>query len=504
VLVGDATQPALIHLIEERGAGGWAWPDRFGQAALPARGDAGLKVLHTFDGNPYPLPVRSPVFEFPERLAAGAEWTDGRDQYICQRTRDVQGRTVWVVDVSLDRGRRQTLNVDAATGLLVSLEERLFLGRGDPFQMKLTLESQRMMSADELTKFTTPATALLDLQRDLNRTGQARQVDLSTEQVQRATVALAAIRPQALGTVWVKFLDVVERDLAQQSRQQAGVAGLEQKFVGQPATLTDLKLAVGGPLLRTDLEGHTTVLHFWDYNGEKLVEPYGQVGYLDFLHNRRGKLGAKVIGVAVDARLSDPAQTVAATRGIRKLRDFMNLGFPITRWGSTPSVPMRGCANSTPPSWKPCKKRKRRSESERTSSPSQAVTLRFPPTPPISSPPPGRPPLRPPRLFASRPANAIAASMASGLESSSSLQRFCRADAIISASRISADEKPSISCVNCCIRSVAAPVSEALVSPCSGPFNPPFRPRPLRPRPPSPAGAAAPSPPTPEIMGRVL
>jgi hypothetical protein len=329
VLVGDAPQPALIHLIEERGAGGWAWPDRFGQTALPARGDAGLKVLHTFDGNPYPLPVRSPVFEFPERLAAGAEWTDGRDQYVCLRTRDVPGRTVWVVDVALDRGRRQTLNVDAATGLLVSLEERLFLGRGDPFQMKLTLESQRMMSADELTKFTTPATALLDLQRDLNRTGQARQVELSADQVQRATVALATIRPQAAGTVWARFLDTVERDLAQQSRQQAGVAGLAQKFVGQPASFTDLKLAVGGPLLRADLEGHTTVLHFWDYNGEKLVEPYGQVGYLDFLHNRRGKLGAKVIGIAVDSRLGDPAQAPAATRGIRKLRDFMNLGFPI-------------------------------------------------------------------------------------------------------------------------------------------------------------------------------
>ncbi|HUQ72272.1 MAG TPA: TlpA disulfide reductase family protein [Planctomycetaceae bacterium] len=329
VITGDTAQPALLYLLEERGSGGWAWPERFGRIELPAKGDAGLKVLHTFDGNPYPLPVHSPVFEFADKLAAGAEWTDGRDQYECVRSREVQGRTVWVVEVTLDRGRRQTLNVDAETSLLVSLEERLFLGRGDPFQMKLTLESRRTLSADELGKFTAPATALLALQRELNRPMQPRMVDLSAEQVQRSQEAIEKIRPQAVGTVWAKFLDGVDRDLANQTRRQAGVSGLEQKFVGQPATLSDLKLATGGPLPLSDLKGKTTVLHFWDYNGEKLIEPYGQVGYLDFLHNRRGKLGAKVVGVAVDARLADAAQSNAATRGIRKLREFMNLGFPI-------------------------------------------------------------------------------------------------------------------------------------------------------------------------------
>lgn len=329
VITEDNGTRGLIYLLDERGAGGWAWPERFGRFDVPPRGEAGLKVLHTFDGNPYPLPVRSPVFEFPDKLAAEAEWTDGRTQYECQRLREVQGRQAWVVNISLDRGRRQTLTIDADTGVLLSLDERLFLGRGDPFRMTLTLESQRTLSAEDLNKFTTAAAALLDLQRELNRPMQPRSVDLSAEQVQSSTAAIEKLRPLAVGTVWAKFLETVDRDLAQQSRRQQGVAGLEKKYVGQPVTVGELKLATGGVLSTPELKGRTTILHFWDYNGDKLIEPYGQVGYLDFLHNRRGKIGAKIVGIAVDTRLADANQSAAATRGIRKLREFMNLGFPI-------------------------------------------------------------------------------------------------------------------------------------------------------------------------------
>ncbi|MDP1798683.1 MAG: hypothetical protein Q8K78_14410, partial [Planctomycetaceae bacterium] len=53
------------------------------------------------------------------------------------------------------------------------------------------------------------------------------------------------------------------------------------------------------------------------------------VGYLDFLHNRRAKLGAKIVGVAVDARLATAGESNAAVRSVKKLQEFMNLSFPI-------------------------------------------------------------------------------------------------------------------------------------------------------------------------------
>lgn len=43
------------------------------------------------------------------------------------------------------------------------------------------------------------------------------------------------------------------------------------------------------------------VLHFWTYRDAPLEEPYGQVGYLDFLYRKRSD-AATVIGVHVDEK----------------------------------------------------------------------------------------------------------------------------------------------------------------------------------------------------------
>jgi hypothetical protein len=72
-----------------------------------------------------------------------------------------------------------------------------------------------------------------------------------------------------------------------------------------------------------------TVLHFWEYRDEPLEEPYGQVGYLDFLYHQRGRAGVNVYGVAVDGRLADEATIPAARRSARKLKEFMNLSYPV-------------------------------------------------------------------------------------------------------------------------------------------------------------------------------
>jgi alkyl hydroperoxide reductase subunit AhpC len=82
-------------------------------------------------------------------------------------------------------------------------------------------------------------------------------------------------------------------------------------------------------LTQKDFQGGVSVLHFWDYRDAPLQEPYGQIGYLDFLAQRRKAEGVKVYGVAVDGRLAEQAQRGQALRGIRKLKSFMNLSYPI-------------------------------------------------------------------------------------------------------------------------------------------------------------------------------
>ena len=78
-----------------------------------------------------------------------------------------------------------------------------------------------------------------------------------------------------------------------------------------------------------DLKGQVTVLHFWDYRSEPLEEPYGQVGYLDFLYGKRKEAGVKVFGVVVDDRLAEGDEKSAVLRGVRKFKSFMNLGYPL-------------------------------------------------------------------------------------------------------------------------------------------------------------------------------
>jgi peroxiredoxin len=129
--------------------------------------------------------------------------------------------------------------------------------------------------------------------------------------------------------MWAKLSDIIERDLQQQERRLEGAAGLSRKFVGQPAPKSIFKLPDGSTIPAADTQGKVVVLHFWEYRNENLLEPYGQVGYLDFLNNKRKKLGVKVIGVNVDPRLSDRSNSATAVRSMKKLMEFMNLAFDV-------------------------------------------------------------------------------------------------------------------------------------------------------------------------------
>jgi hypothetical protein len=78
-----------------------------------------------------------------------------------------------------------------------------------------------------------------------------------------------------------------------------------------------------------DLRGMVVVLHFWTYRDAPLEEPYGQVGYLDFLLRRRGGKDVQVIGVVVEDQLADEQVRRSAAASARKFKAFMNLSYPV-------------------------------------------------------------------------------------------------------------------------------------------------------------------------------
>lgn len=328
LVIGEAGNQSLLYQVEERGGGGgWAWPERFGNLPLSQSGSqAAIQILHTHEGTPNAIPIRRPVFEFPERLKTDENWTDGQLEYVVGRQRKLQGRDCWPIEVASANGRHQSLNVDAGSGVIVTAEQRVFMGRGEEFQLRLELTGEQVLTGDSLSGSRAAGLQLVALQTSLARKPDPRNTELLPDQLGKVREQLAALQQAANGTVWSRLVETITRDVQQQGRKQEGLAGLEKKFVGQEVRWSDLALLSGKTLPADELKGKVVVLQLWEYNGDQLLEPYGQVGYLDFLSHQQKKRGVRVVGVAVDIKGDKAA---AAKRSARKLKEFMNLSYDI-------------------------------------------------------------------------------------------------------------------------------------------------------------------------------
>ena len=103
----------------------------------------------------------------------------------------------------------------------------------------------------------------------------------------------------------------------------------QEKLLESEAPGFALNLVTGGSLNSKDLNGKTVVPHFWKYADKPLSEPYGQVGYLEFLYGKRSVNGVEVVGIAMNSALQDPQSNRAGQRSARKLIEFMNLSYPV-------------------------------------------------------------------------------------------------------------------------------------------------------------------------------
>lgn len=326
----------LAYLVDERGGGGWAWPERIGTLELNAKNSAAksspIRLLADHEGTPNPINVRQPLFEFADKLVEDGEeeWTSGQSSYEVVREQKLKDRDCWVIRVSTNNGRKQQLWVAKSDNtLLVAAEQQVFMGRGEEYVLKLDLESTKPVDATGFEKLNKPLQALLDLKAQVNRADGETKTELTTDQITVAQKVIGVIEKEADGTPFAAISAVISRDVKSQSQRADDVESLAKKFNGQAAPAFDLTTLDKKAISSKDLAGKIVVLHFWDYEGEPLTEPYGQVGYLDFLSNKRKRYGIEVIGVAVNESFTDASKSTAALRSVRKLREFMNLSYPI-------------------------------------------------------------------------------------------------------------------------------------------------------------------------------
>jgi hypothetical protein len=334
----------VAFVVEEEGAGGWPWPARFGTVAT----DASLhpiknriRLLHEFKGSKYVLAVPFPYFEFAGRLADGARWQAPRASELPSQndtapwkyevsTRTKEGPVRWRVQVTNNFGPQESLLVDPAQPLLVEAERRFVIGRGDVHVLTMGLEKVQALTDEELQRRQHTLEGLLQLQKDLKRADDDQAPELTDAQLKLAADRLQTLERQAENTPFERLVASIVRDVNTQSRRSGDVDSLARRMIGKPAPPLRLKSLDGEPIKPADVAGKIVLLHFWSYNGEPFPqEPYGQIGFLDHLYQKRRKLGLAVYGVAIDPRLAVASQSPVVARAVRKLESFMNLSYPV-------------------------------------------------------------------------------------------------------------------------------------------------------------------------------
>lgn len=334
VLAADVSERAskLYWLVEERGQGGWTWSERFGEWSIDAQGrptraaGPSLRFQYGPEGSSV-VPLLSPVWPADFPLQEGATWKRDNLEYEVAGQERREGLETWRVNVRSDFGPKRSVWIEPASRTVVAIEEVVFMNQGAEYQVDYKLTAVETPDQAEFDVTRDTFAALVELRARLNR--PARQDDAEWTGEQRAVLVegLPAIEKLATPGPLGKLVRAAAKDISYQAGRAKDVEELAQRYVGQSVESFSVEALSGKGLGSDDLVGKVTVLHFWDYKDSPLSEPYGQVGYLEFLSSRRQGEGVAVYGVAVNARLDEEKNRGAVKAGVRKLRSFMNLSY---------------------------------------------------------------------------------------------------------------------------------------------------------------------------------
>ncbi|MCR9198766.1 MAG: redoxin domain-containing protein, partial [Planctomycetaceae bacterium] len=239
------------------------------------------------------------------------------------------GRNQIEISARERRGRRQSLTFDGASGLLRSATMDVFMGQGEQFALSITQTAAAPVSPASLAATEETMTEMLQLQNQLSRRPDSQVQELSARQVASGRQMIDRLSTLSADTPLAEAVFRIRRNLTRQQRRLEGTMTSRDRIVGSQTPGFQLSLIDGTQLDSASLAGHTTILHFWKYSDKPLKEPYGQVGYLEFLYNKQAASKVRVVGVATNPSLQDSAQTRQAQRSARKLQEFMNLSYPI-------------------------------------------------------------------------------------------------------------------------------------------------------------------------------
>lgn len=320
-------------LIDERGQGAFSWTERFGRWTQTAEGTGGDRqgpaLLYDYGAGKHVIALSGPRFTLPEGAEVGKKWTKNGVDFEITKQQTLEGRGAWVVESRNQFGPIARVWVDQATELVLQQEERVFMNQGTEYRLAVKLIDVDVVDAGEFKTRSDGYGALVGLRGKLKRPARTTEEQLSAEQLKLLESHLPAAKTAVADAALARIVGSAERDLKQQTGRNEALDQLVAKQLGRKVEPFNLDGLDGAKLSETDLSERVTVLHLWDYRDEPLKEPYGQVGYLEFLYAKHRDAGLKVVGIAIDGRFQSPATTKQAAAGVRKLKTFMNLSYPI-------------------------------------------------------------------------------------------------------------------------------------------------------------------------------
>lgn len=322
-------------LVDERGHGAWPWLERYGRLALDTEqnpiGPQGPALLYDYGAGKHPIPLVAPLFaaQTDQPLAADVKWQQNDWRYEIDGTKEIAGRPSWQIVMENNFGPKRTFWLDKESPLVLGYQERVFMDKGTEYLLEAKLVGIEHLDDANFRKARAGFDAMIALRARLKRPARSPSDEITPEQRAVLAAELPKLEQSITSGGLSQLVRTAARELDVQRGRAAALARLNDKHVGQAVEKFALSGLGGEQYTEADLGDKVTVLHFWDYRDEPLKEPYGQVGYLEFLHNRRKADGLRVYGVAVDSRLEQEKARKAAMASVRKLKSFMNLTYPV-------------------------------------------------------------------------------------------------------------------------------------------------------------------------------
>lgn len=324
---------SLAWVSEERGCGGWSWPDRFGKWDLnePLRAAGGVGPTLSYqrhDGTSIiPLPV--PFLTYAESFSVGLMWFEGNLEFHVAAEEKVNGHDTWRIDARSPVGRRRSIWVEKTSPVIIAASETVFIGQGEQHDLRWELVSREILEAEPLAAANDAFDELLRLRTRLDIEPQTQDVRWTADRIALLKADLPAVLEKTKGTPVEKLAQAIEQDAKNQKDRANAIGAIRGKLVGRAAPQPPLEAIQGEKFAWPDVKGKVVVLHFWNYADTPLEEPYGQVAYLDFLSRQHKKGGVLIYGIVTDERATQSETKRTGISSAKKFHSFMNLSYPL-------------------------------------------------------------------------------------------------------------------------------------------------------------------------------